>query len=69
LPLSLVSILFLCGTAWNVPAQETEVEAILARLTLEQKAMQMHLVGYAGIALAPEMRALIAEERIGGFFL
>lgn len=69
MPLSLVSILFLCGTAWNVPAQETEVEAILARLTLEQKAMQMHLVGYAGIALAPEMRALIAEERIGGFFL
>lgn len=66
--LSLVCMALACALPWQSAAQEAEIEALLARLTLEQKVMQMHTVGYEGVALTPEMRELVEEERLGGFF-
>jgi len=71
----MLCIVLACGTlcigAVGLPETpgEAEVEDLLARLSLEQKAMQMQTVGYEGVALTPEMRALIERDGIGGFFL
>ncbi len=50
-------------------ALEEKLRAIVAKLSLRQKVMQMHTMGYPGITLGEEMKTLIEEDCIGGFFL
>lgn len=56
--------------AASVHAQEpVDIDGILAGLTLEQKIMQMHIVGFPGAAMGDEMRRQVQDACLGGFFL
>ena len=45
------------------------IDMLLARMTLEQKAGQVMAFGFDGVALTPELRAMIAELHPGGVVL
>jgi beta-N-acetylhexosaminidase len=56
--------------AAGAPAQEpVDIDGIIAGLTLEQKVMQMHVVGFPGPAMNDEMRRLVQDACLGGIFV
>jgi len=59
------AVLAVLPGAWG---QTVDVDSLLERLTLEQKVGQMHIIGYKGRELTPEMKKLIDDWCLGGFF-
>ncbi len=51
-----------------VHADTVNIDETLAKFTLKQKIGQMHMIGYIGTELTPEMQALIDDWGSGGFF-
>jgi beta-N-acetylhexosaminidase len=49
-------------------AQAPDVDATIAKLTLRQKVGQMHMIGYKGQEPNPEMKSLVDDWGLGGFF-
>jgi beta-N-acetylhexosaminidase len=56
------------GSAELVVA-ESDLEAILARMTLEEKIGQLFLVGFDGRELIPETKAFLSDHFLGGVLL
>lgn len=52
-----------------VPVAPPDVEALLARMTLEEKVGQLMMVGFAGKAVDPAITELVRGYRVGGVCL
>ncbi|MCP4641942.1 MAG: glycoside hydrolase family 3 protein [bacterium] len=62
-----VTLCVICTGAWG--ASETDVDALLSKLTLRQKVGQMMFIGFEGRRMSPEMAELVEERCLGGFFV
>ncbi|MCC6143302.1 MAG: glycoside hydrolase family 3 C-terminal domain-containing protein [Candidatus Hydrogenedentes bacterium] len=49
-------------------AQEPDLDALLAGMSLDQKIGQMHIIGFTGRELTPDTAEFLRQSRIGGYF-
>ena len=64
----LIGTLAALATLFSVHADTVDIEGTLATFSLKQKIGQMHMIGYIGTELTPEMQTLIDDWGFGGFF-